>query len=268
MQLSVTIITKNEEKNIGRCIDSVKEIADEIIVVDSFSSDATVEIASQKGAIVKQENFRGYIEQKNLAVQFASHDFIFSLDADEMPDQDLINAIIEIKKNFSAKAYTANRHAYFCGKPIKHGLWYPDKKLRLFDRRVAIWGGLNPHDKIILTQPFTTQHLRGNILHYSYTSISQCKDKCNYLTSVYARSLHKIGKRTSLFKIIVNPLWEFMHGYILRLGFLDGYYGFIISANTARYTFMKHQKLYQLQKEKFVLQRTAPRKINKAKVAS
>ena len=268
LKLSVTIITKNEERNIGRCIDSVNAIADEIIVVDSFSSDGTVKIALQKGAIVKQEIFRGYKEQKNLALQFASHDFIFSLDADEMPDQGLIGSILDIKKEHTAKCYSANRLTYFCGKPIKHGLWYPDKKLRLFDRRVAIWGGINPHDKVILMKPCPTEHLRGNILHYSYTSIRQCKQKCDYLTSVYAHSLHKMGKKSNLFKIIMNPVWEFFHGYILRLGFLDGYYGLIVSVNTVRYTFIKHFKLYQLQKEKFVLQRAKSEKIRKTKVGT
>jgi glycosyltransferase involved in cell wall biosynthesis len=251
LRLTVTIITKNEEKNIGRCIDSVQKIADEIIVVDSFSTDATAEIASQKGAIVKQEKFRGYVEQKNLAVQLASNDFIFSLDADEMPDDELVDAILEIKMNPLSKAYTCNRLAYFCGKPIKHGLWYPGRKLRLFDRRVASWGGINPHDKVILAQAFSKKHLRGKILHYAYNSLNHYRQKSDHLTDIYIHSLHKIGRRTSLFKIIFNPFWEFVHGFILRLGFLDGYNGLIISMNTARYTFIKHFNLYQLQNEKF-----------------
>ena len=249
MKISVTIITKNEERNIADCIDSVKPIADEIIVVDSFSSDATVEIALAKGTIVRQEKFRGHIEQKNLAVQFASHDFIFSIDADERLDSTLSNSILELKKiNSLNRAFTMNRCAYFCGKRITHGLWYPDKKLRLFDRRIAIWGGINPHDKVLLTRPVAINHLQGNILHYSYNSIECCKEKREFLTSIYAESMFRAGKKTSMFKIFVNPPWEFFHGYFLRLGFLDGYYGLIISIETARSVFMKHSKLYQLQK--------------------
>ncbi|HLK31025.1 MAG TPA: glycosyltransferase family 2 protein [Puia sp.] len=253
MKISVTIITKNEEKNIGDCIDSVKQFADEIIVVDSFSSDATVDIALKKGAIVKREKFRGHIEQKNLAVQYASNNFIFSIDADERPDQTLIESITIEKKLHSAKAFSMNRCAYFCGQRITHGLWYPDKKLRLFDRRIAKWGGINPHDKILLNKPGDVKHLRGNILHYSYNSIEECRNKRRHLTSVYAESMFKAGKKTSLFKMIVNPIWEFVHGFIFRAGFLDGYYGFIISLETAKSVFMKHSKLHQLQKDGFYL---------------
>ncbi len=249
-KLTVTIITKNEEKNIGQCIDSVQKIADEIVVVDSFSTDRTKEIALQKGAVVFQEQFRGYVEQKNLAVQLASHDLIFSLDADEMADDELVNTILSKKKHLDSKAYTCNRLAYFCGKPIKHGLWYPGKKLRLFDRRRAAWGGINPHDKVLLAESISKKHLKGNILHYAYTSLAHYRQKSDHLIRIYVHALHKSGRRTNLFKIFFNPFWEFVHGFIFRLGFLDGYQGFIISIYTAKYTFIKHFSLYQLQNEK------------------
>ena len=248
--LSVTIITFNEEKNIGRCIDSVKKVADEIIVLDSFSSDATVEIAMQKGAIVKQKKFIGFIEQKNLALQFTSYDYVLSLDADEVLDDTLVKSILDAKMNFAYKAYTMNRCANFCGREIHHGLWYPDKKLRLFDKRIASWGGTNPHDRVKPIEPIMICRLKGNILHYSYNSLEEYFSKANNYSSISAASLHNIGETTGLGKILIHPLWSFINGYILRLGFLDGFYGFLIAINTAHYSFTKHIKLYQLQKIK------------------
>src|SRR5882724_457938 len=150
--LSVVIITYNEEKNIGRCIESVKKVADEIIVVDSFSDDNTVNIAVAMGAVVKQSKFNGYINQKNKAIALASNNYVLLLDADESLSDELANAVLEEKRSFTYKAYEMKRCNIFCGTPIKHGLWYPDKKLRLFDKRYGVCGGLNPHDRIIMQE--------------------------------------------------------------------------------------------------------------------
>src|SRR5262245_15073228 len=165
--LSVVIITFNEEQNISRCIQSVERVADEIIVLDSYSKDNTADIARSLGAIVHQEKFRGYIGQKNLAMQLASHNYIINLDVDEPIDDTLIQSMLEVKEDFTDRAYRMNRCTSYCGRFMLHGLWYPDKKIRLFDRRIATWGGLNPHDKIELTPGFTFRHLKGNILHYA-----------------------------------------------------------------------------------------------------
>jgi glycosyltransferase involved in cell wall biosynthesis len=151
--LSVAIITYNEEKNIRRCIESVRKVADEIIVVDSFSDDDTVKIAEAAGAIVRQSEFSGYINQKNKAINLASHDYVLLLDADEGLSRELAYSIMEAKRSFNFKAYSMKRCSIFKGKYIRHGLWYPDKKLRLFDKRLGICGGLNPHDKIIMQAP-------------------------------------------------------------------------------------------------------------------
>jgi len=248
IKLSVTIITKNEENNIGRCLDSVKVVADEIIVVDSFSKDKSVAISQSKGAIVRQEEFRGHIEQKDFALHLASYDHILSLDADEVLSDELARSILDIKRNCRAEAFTMNRRAFFCGKKIRFGLWYPDRKLRLFNRQFAKWGGINPHDKVVLTRNLAVKHLKGDILHYSYNSLEDCERKRDYFSSIYAEFLFKAGRRTSLFHILVNPVWDFFHGYFLRLGFLDGYYGLFISIETARSVFTKHLKLYHLQK--------------------
>jgi len=246
--LSVSIITFNEEKNIERCIESVKTIADEILIIDSFSTDNTVAIAESKGAIVHQEKFRGYIEQKNFALQFTAHPLVLCLDADEALNEILIHSILEIKTATTVQAFTMNRCTNYCGRFIRNGLWYPDKKLRLFDKRIARWGGVNPHDKIILTQQVKVHHLKGDLLHYSYNSIEEHMLQNNKFSTISAEAMHKTGKRTNLFKIIVHPVWAFIHGYFFRLGLLDGFYGFVIAINVAHLTFQKHTKLYQLQK--------------------
>jgi glycosyltransferase involved in cell wall biosynthesis len=247
--LSAVIITYNEEDNIGRCIDSLWPVADEIIVLDSLSTDKTVAIARNKGAIVKQDKFSGYIEQKNKALKLAKYDYVLSLDADEVLSAELIYSISKAKKKFEYKAYSMNRHNCYCGKFINHGLWYPDRKIRLFDKRIVKWGGMNPHDKIELLQKETVQFLEGDILHYSYNSIQEHIKRNDELTSIAACSIFESGKRKHWSKIILSPAWSFLNGYFLRLGFLDGYYGFVIAAKTARRSFLKYQKLFRLQKE-------------------
>ena len=246
--LSALIITLNEEKNIARCIDSVRHIADEVIILDCYSTDNTVEIARSKGAIVHQQKFKGYIEQKNCALQLASYDFILSLDADEAIDEKLAHAILKEKEHFIYSAYRMNRCNNYCGRFIRHGLWYPDKKIRLFDRRSAKWGGMNPHDKIELADHCRIKHLSGDILHFSYNSIEEHIQQNNKLSSIAAHSLYKMGKRIHWIKLLINPGWAFINGYFLRLGFLDGFYGFVIAINTSHQTFLKYIKLYHLQR--------------------
>lgn len=246
--LSVVIITFNEEQNIGRCIESVKKVADEILVLDSYSTDRTVEIAQSFGAIIFREKFRGYIGQKNFAMQLASYNYILSLDADEVLDNELVNSILEAKKSFSFRAYRMNRCTSFCGRFIRHGLWYPDRKIRLFDRRIAKWGGMNPHDKIELQNGFTFKHLPGNILHYSFNTVEDHIWQNNRLSSIAALSLYASGARSSWFKMLVHPSWAFINGYLFRKGFLDGFNGFTIAINTSHQVFQKYSKLYRLQR--------------------
>jgi glycosyltransferase involved in cell wall biosynthesis len=249
-KLSVVIITYNEERNIGRCIDSVKEVADEIVILDSFSQDKTTAIAITKGAKVHQQVFAGYIEQKNAALTLAENDFVLSLDADEALDEILKQSILKAKKSFTAAGYSMNRCTFYCEKFIRHGSWYPDRKLRLFNRKLAQWGGVNPHDKVEFVTDQNTGHLKGDLLHYSYYSIEEHVAQNNKFSTISAESYLKRGKHTNLFKIIINPLWAFVSGYFLKRGFLDGFYGYVIAKNVAHLTFLKHVKLYLLQVRK------------------
>ncbi|HET7119104.1 MAG TPA: glycosyltransferase family 2 protein [Hanamia sp.] len=247
--LSAVIITYNEEDNIGRCIDSLWRVADEIIVLDSFSTDKTVAIARRKGAIVKQDEFTGYKEQKNKALQLAKHDYVLSLDGDEALSAELIYSIREAKRDFKFNAYCMNRYNYYRGRFINHGLWYPDRKVRLFNKQIAKWGGMNPHDKIQLTHDEPPQFLEGNILHFTFKTLEEHLERNARMSTIAAQSLFESGQNKHWSKIFLSPAWSFFNGYFLRLGFLDGYYGFLIAKQTARLSFLKYQKLGLLQKE-------------------
>ena len=244
MRLSVVIITFNEEKNIGTCLNSVKNVADEIIVVDSNSSDRTVDIAKEQGATVHIQPFLGYVEQKNFALDLAANEYVLSLDADEALDKKLEAAVTEAKKQFQYDGYTMNRCTNYCGRFIRHGAWYPDRKLRLFRKDVARWGGDNPHDKIVMSEGASVSHLRGDILHYSYNSIEEHVLQNNKFSSISAETLFKRGKKTNIFNMIINPFWAFILGYFLRRGFMDGFHGFVVALHVAHLSFLKHAKLY------------------------
>lgn len=248
-RLSVVIITYNEEHNIGRCIDSVKMIADEIIVLDSFSTDRTVEIALSKAAIVKQHSFQSYTTQKNRVIGMATYNLVLSLDADEALTSELSCSIAAVKHGGTFKAYAMNRCNIYKGRYIRHGLWYPDRKLRLFDRRIGYCGGMNPHDKIILTEGLTVKKLRGDLLHYTYDSLKEYMKRNEEVSMVAAQSMFDAGVQKHWGKIFLSPLWSFINGYFLRLGFLDGRYGLIIALHTANQSYMKYYRLRQLQKQ-------------------
>jgi len=249
--LSVVIITFNEEKNIGRCIDSVKQVADEIIVLDSFSTDDTVRIAREKGAIVHQQTFAGYVAQKNKALEYASNDYILSLDADESLDERLAASILAAKSEFKFRAYKINRCANYCGHFIRHGSWYPEAKIRLFDRRVAHWAGMDPHDRIRLKMPTPVAHLKGDILHYICDTIEEHIRRNENFSSIAAQSMFRLGKKANLLKMLGSPAWFFLKDYVFLGGFLNGYYGWVIAVNQSKYHYAKYAKLNALRKDMF-----------------
>ena len=246
--LSAVIITFNEERNIGRCLDSLQAVADDMVVVDSYSEDATVTIAQSKGARVVQHPFEGHIEQKNWAITQAKYPHIISLDADEALDEDLQGAVKEVKANFKADGYYLNRLTNYCGSWIRHGNWYPDRKLRLWDSRKGRWGGFNPHDTFILEEGCTTQRLPGHLLHYSFYTPDQHKQQIHKFTEISSKAALKSGKRSSVFRIVMSPLVKFLRGYIFKLGFLDGRAGWRIALWSAYATYLKYKKLKQLQR--------------------
>jgi glycosyltransferase involved in cell wall biosynthesis len=247
--LSVVIITFNEEQNIRRCIGSVIAVADEIVVIDSFSNDKTVEIARSMGAKVKQSAFDGYINQKNKAIKEASNNYVLLLDADEFLSEELAASILKEKEDFIYKAYSMKRCNIFRGSYIRHGLWYPDRKLRLFDKRFGSCGGLNPHDVIVMKEATKVKLLDGDMFHHTFKNIEEYRRRNIEVSTVIAQSMFDAGAKRSRSKIILSPLWSFINGYFLRLGFLEGYNGFVIAVLTTQQSFLKYQKLRQLQRQ-------------------
>ncbi|GAB3304800.1 glycosyltransferase family 2 protein [Hymenobacter tenuis] len=243
--LSVVIITFNEEANIARCLEAVREVADDVVVVDSFSTDRTVEICRGLGARVVQQAFAGYVEQKNFATSQARFNHVLQLDADEVLTDELRQSILAAKQNWQGAGYTLARLTNYCGAWVRHGGWYPDRKLRLYDRRLGSWEGLLLHERYELQpgQPAPLP-LGGDALHFSYDSIAQHVSQLNRFTSIAADELWLRGKRrVSLFHLLLKPWWKFVHGYFFRLGFLDGFAGLSIALISAWGVFLKFAKL-------------------------
>jgi glycosyltransferase involved in cell wall biosynthesis len=253
--ISVVIITLNEEDKIGRCISSVHDIADEVIVVDSYSTDRTEEICRSFDKVVFiGQKFLGYIEQKNFAKDQAKSDFILSLDADEALDAEAREELKKIRNNAGADAYAWNRLNNYCGKWIRHGAWYPDRKFRLWRNGVGTWTGMNPHDKLTLKPGVKSERLKGHILHYTVGEIKEHIDQMNSFSSIGAEGLFKKGCKGVSVRIIINPFFRFFRDYVFKMGFLDGYYGFLIAMNTSYGVFLKYSKLKMMQKRAITFQ--------------
>jgi glycosyltransferase involved in cell wall biosynthesis len=246
IRLSAVIITLNEERNLARCLNSVKRVADEIIVVDSMSTDNTVQIAESFGAIVYQHSFAGFVEQKRKATEYANNDWIISIDADEEVNPELEQCIIDLKEHGPRHdAYKLSRLTNYCGKWIKHSGWYPDRLIRIFNKNKGSWHGETVHESWQSHEGSTTGMLKGQLLHYSYTTITQHVKKIEKYTELGARDAVKNGKDCSLLKLIIVPNWKFFAYYIIRLGILDGYYGFIICKLESYASFVKYAKIRQ-----------------------
>ncbi|MEE9460969.1 MAG: glycosyltransferase [Bacteroidales bacterium] len=247
--ISVIIITLNEERNIGRCLESVNDIADEIVVVDSYSTDDTGKICKLYGVRFIQHRFDGHIEQKNWAIAQARYPHILSLDADEVLSPRLKASIKAVKENWEFDGYYFNRMTNYCGKWIRHSSWYPSRKLRLWDSRKGEWGGMNPHDLFVLEKGATRKFLKGDLLHYSYYSIHQHIEQINKFSDIAAKSFYEVGRKASWFNILFHPLWRLFRDFIIKSGFMDGFYGLVISLNSAHETFLKYSKLRKLYKD-------------------
>ncbi|MFN5557749.1 MAG: glycosyltransferase family 2 protein [Chryseotalea sp.] len=242
VNISVVIITYNESSKIERCIQSVKEIADEVLVLDSFSTDNTVELAKQCGAKVFQHKFIGFTEQKNKAMELASHKYILSLDADEYVSEELKKSIQQIKLNWRADAYTFNRLNSFAGKWIKSCGWYPDAKIRLWNREKGRWQGGTLHEVVVMQSHTSCLHLTGDLLHEAFKGSEDLIKKMQLYSTLYAND-HAFKKRVATLDIAGKYAAAWFKNYILKGGIKDGYEGFIISASNANGVLYKYAKL-------------------------
>lgn len=249
--LSAVIITYNEERNIERCINALKNIADEIIVVDSYSTDNTVALATALGARVIQHVFNGYGAQKHFAQLQAANDWIFSLDADEVVSPQLEASILKVKQSPTHDAYQVNILPNYCGHWIRHCGWYPEPKIRLWNRTKGAMNSNMVHEEWMLADKNgSIGFLDGDLLHYSYNTISDHIRKLEQYSELKARAAVAQGKDVSLLKVWLAPKWSFFADFILKAGFLDGKYGYLVCKTSAFYTYAKYAKIWQYNRQK------------------
>lgn len=246
IKLSVIIITLNEEEKIERCIRSVQPIADEIVVVDSLSTDKTISIAEKLGARIVSQSFLGHVEQKNFATVQAHYDWVLAIDADEELSDSLQASIKKVKESPQQQAYHFNRLNNYCGKWIRHGAWYPDRKIRLYNRNVGSWKGENPHDKWLPDNASERiGFLKGDLLHYSYSSVSDHIQRVEKYSDIAARQKVAKGQSCSKTKIWLGPKWKFFKDFVIKMGFMDGYWGYVVCRINALENFVKYTKTRQ-----------------------
>jgi glycosyltransferase involved in cell wall biosynthesis len=247
-KISAVIITYNEELYIEKCLASLNGVADEIIVVDSFSTDSTEDICKKYNVRFIKHPFEGFMDQKNYALQFATYKNILSLDADEALSDQLKESILSIKDKWEYKGYRFNRRNYYCGKWIRFSEWYPDRQLRLFYSDKGKWGELNIHEKFIMSNGYKVGKLKGDLLHVSFISRQDHIDKMKKYSQIGAEEFHKAGRKATIFTPYIHFLWGFFRSYIIRGGFLDGRNGYTICSQYAKSTFNKYKKLRVLNK--------------------
>ena len=248
LPLSISVVAKNEERNLQRCLKSIGEIAREIVLIHNDCTDGTVQVAESFEARCIEHSWEGFVEQKNFALSQCSQEWILCLDADESLSDELRESIINFlslpNKDISCSGASFNRCSYFLGKWIKHGDWYPDKKVRLLRKGKAIWAGENPHGILKLDGRSTS--LRGDLQHFSYECLRQIPEKALHYSDVFLQTHGTNSAKASCLAAFARPLWRFLRAYILRLGFLDGYAGFFIAFSTAYETMLKHGRLWEL----------------------
>jgi glycosyltransferase involved in cell wall biosynthesis len=248
--ITAVIITCNEERNIGRCLESLKGVADRVVVVDSGSTDATADICQQHGAKFLSHVWEGYSLQKNFANSLVTDGWILSLDADEALSDTLRNNLMNLKKQGLdvGAVYALRRLNNCCGQWIRHSGWSPDIKVRLWPAGTASWDGV-VHEELRFTGTPRTIILSGELLHYSYYSIAELADRQVAYARLAAQKAHERGRHCSLLGIWLRPGWTFIRNYLLRGGFRDGKMGYIVCRMSAFYTFTKYAELLMKNEE-------------------
>lgn len=251
MKISFCLITLNEEKNLPRALKSCADLADEIVVLDSGSTDATEKIARESGARFETQNWLGYVSQKNKVLSLASNDWVFSLDADEELSPALREEILALKKSAppeNAAGFSMPRCVLFGGRWIRHGDWYPDRLVRLFRRDCAKFTGGQVHERLEISGEI--KKLRGDLHHYSFTGTTDRRERDGKYARLWAEDKIAAGKSASPLAPAGHAVFRWLRSYVLRRGFLDGKQGWIIARISARETFLKYQLLRKLQSKK------------------
>ncbi|MBL7962733.1 MAG: glycosyltransferase family 2 protein [Flavobacteriales bacterium] len=244
--VSAVIITRNEERHITRCVEGVKTLVQEVIVVDSGSTDRTCALATEAGARVVHRDWTNYADQKNFANGLATQPYILSVDADEVPSPALAATMREAIAHGLHGAYSVSRLTNYAGHWVRHGGWYPDVKVRLFPREHARWEGAHVHEELKLGPGLPITRLQGDLLHYSYPSVADHLERIERYSELHARKMFEEGRHAGPVKLHLSPVWKFIDSYLLHLGFLDGAAGWHIARLSARAVRLKYQKLDRL----------------------
>lgn len=243
------IITHNEEQNIGRALESLEGVADEVIVVDSYSTDHTKAICEQHKVRFESREWEGYAATKNYANSLAKYPYILSMDADEALSTELQDNILRTKRAGMEGNYSMNRLTNYCGSWIKHSGWYPDVKIRLFPKDKTKWSGEYVHEELVFSESMETKHLEGDLLHYSYYSTADHRARADKYSILTARKMHAAGKSADSLKPYLSAITRFLSMYIFKLGFLDGSAGFQIAWISAASNILKYKELRKLNNE-------------------
>ena len=248
-EISAIIITFNEERNIGRCIESLLPVMDEIIIIDSFSTDKTKEICSAYPVKFIENKWLGYSQTKNLGNNLAKFNYIFSIDADEALSKDLQEEILSLKKTNLNGVYKVNRLTNYCGKWIYHCGWFPDWKIRLFPKEFSKWNNAIVHEELEFSHSLPENKFQSVLEHYSYYSFAQHQEKADQYSLLTAKKYFDQKKKSMVFSPIISAVSRFVSMYFLKLGFLDGSSGFMIAKISAKSNFLKYKELNRLYKQ-------------------
>lgn len=248
--LSVVIIAKNEAHLIAQTLQSVKLLSDDIIVCDTGSSDATIPIAKKNGAVVIEEEWRGYGFTKNIANEHAVYDWILQLDADEMADEEFVQAVNALDLSDEKQIFTVHRKNFYKSRHVRFGEWWKDEPIRLFNRSQAAWNTDPVHEKLIFEKDCVVKKINGSILHKTLQSPEQYKQKLKGYAIKSGEKYFKQGKKGAWYKQRLSPIFSFVGNYIFKLGFLDGSAGFLLALMRAGYTQTKYKTLLHLQRTK------------------
>lgn len=247
--ISLVVITLNEVEHIGRCLESAKDVVDEMLVLDSGSTDGTIELCEKLGATVIDTPWEGYAATKNKGYTKAANNYILWLDADEALSPELKEAIAQVRDNLKG-AYSCNRLNYYYGYPLRHGGLYPDAKPRLFNRNEASWQGDFVHETLKLKTDVAVQHLPGDLLHYTTKDIADHVARINKYSSLVAQEMLQKGKSFSILKLMFSPIWRFKKMYLFKGGFKDGKAGLMVALLSGYAVGLRYAKLWELKNKK------------------
>lgn len=245
--VSVVVVTKNEEQNIGKALESARD-ASEIIVIDSFSADRTYDICKRYTDRVFQKEWQGYAKQKQAAVDLAANNWVLILDADERITPELKIEITEAIRENRADGFFIPRKNFFLGKWIRHSGWWPDYTLRLFKKNAGHVEERAVHEKVVING--NTAFLKNPFEHFTYSSLSEFIKKTDNYSSLAAQELSRSGIAALMFGMLISPIATFLKMFFLRLGFLDGVYGLILASLYSYYTFLKYAKTWEMRNKK------------------